>query len=114
MSAFVWWELRASLLKSGGPMLDLRLFRRKLVAIGAAASWLSFMGMSSSRFMMPFYLQRVLEISPRDVGLLLIPPALVHGAAGAGERAAVGPFRLAVVDGFGAGAVDGGQLEHRQ
>ena len=44
--------------------------------MGAAAAWLSFMGMSSSRFMMPFYMQRVLEISPRDVGLLLIPPAL--------------------------------------
>ena len=26
--------------------------------------------------MMPFYMQRVLEISPRDVGLLLIPPAV--------------------------------------
>ena len=57
-------------------MLELRLFKRKLVAIGASAAWLSFMGMSSSRFMMPFYLQRVLEIGPRDVGLLLIPPAL--------------------------------------
>ena len=68
---FVWWELRTP-----SPMLELRLFKRKLVAIGAAAAWLSFMGMSSSRFMMPFYLQRVLEISPRDVGLLLIPPAL--------------------------------------
>ncbi len=76
LSGFVWWELRASLLDKGGPMLDLRLFKRKLVAIGSAAAWLSFMGMSSSRFMMPFYLQRVLEISPRDVGLLLIPPAL--------------------------------------
>ena len=71
VACFVWWELRTS-----SPMLDLRLFKRKLVAIGAAAAWLSFMGMSSSRFMMPFYLQRVLEISPRDVGLLLIPPAL--------------------------------------
>ena len=71
LAAFVWWELRTP-----SPMLELRLFRRKLVAIGAAAAWLSFMGMSSSRFMMPFYLQRVLEISPRDVGLLLIPPAL--------------------------------------
>ena len=68
---FVWWELRTE-----SPMLELRLFKRKLVAIGAAAAWLSFMGMSSSRFMMPFYMQRVLEISPRDVGLLLIPPAL--------------------------------------
>ena len=71
LAGFVWWELRTA-----SPMLDLRLFKRKLVAIGAAAAWLSFMGMSSSRFMMPFYLQRVLEISPRDVGLLLIPPAL--------------------------------------
>ena len=71
LAGFVWWELRTP-----SPMLELRLFRRKLVAIGAAAAWLSFMGMSSSRFMMPFYLQRVLEIGPRDVGLLLIPPAL--------------------------------------
>ena len=71
LAAFVWWELRTQ-----SPMLELRLFKRKLVAIGAAAAWLSFMGMSSSRFMMPFYMQRVLEISPRDVGLLLIPPAL--------------------------------------
>ena len=71
LAVFVWWELRTE-----SPMLELRLFKRKLVAIGAAAAWLSFMGMSSSRFMMPFYMQRVLEISPRDVGLLLIPPAL--------------------------------------
>ena len=71
LACFVWWELRTP-----SPMLELRLFKRRLVAIGAAAAWLSFMGMSSSRFMMPFYLQRVLEIGPRDVGLLLIPPAL--------------------------------------
>ena len=71
LAGFVWWELRTP-----SPMLELRLFKRKLVAIGAAAAWLSFMGMSSSRFMMPFYLQRVLEIGPRDVGLLLIPPAV--------------------------------------
>ena len=57
-------------------MLDLRLFRRKLVAIGIGASWLSFLGSQPTRFMMPFYLQRLLEISPRDVGLLMIPPAI--------------------------------------
>ena len=71
VAGFVWWELRTP-----SPMLELRLFKRKLVAIGAAAAWLSFMGMSSSRFMMPFYMQRVLELGPRDVGLLLIPPAI--------------------------------------
>ena len=69
--AFIWWELRTA-----HPMLDLRLFRRKLVAIGVGASWLSFLGSQATRFMMPFYLQRLLEMSPRDVGLLMIPPAL--------------------------------------
>ena len=71
LAAFVWWELHTK-----SPMLDLSLFRKKLVAFGIAASWLSFLGTSSARFMMPFYLQRVLEFEPRDVGLLLIPPAV--------------------------------------
>jgi EmrB/QacA subfamily drug resistance transporter len=69
--AFVWWELR-----SPSPMLDIRLFKRKLVSLGVAAGWFSFLGSSASRFMMPFYLQRVLEMEPWKVGLLLIPPAL--------------------------------------
>ena len=68
---FVWWELRFR-----SPMLDLRLFQRKLVAMGVAAGWLSFFGMAATRFMVPFYLQRVLGLSPREVGLLLIPAAL--------------------------------------
>ena len=71
LAAFIWWELRTAY-----PMLDLRLFKRKLVAIGIGASWLSFLGSQATRFMMPFYLQRLLEMSPRDVGLAMIPPAL--------------------------------------
>ena len=71
VAAFIWWELRTA-----APMLDLRLFKRKLVAIGIGASWLSFLGSQSVRFMMPFYMQRVLELNPRDIGLLLIPSAL--------------------------------------
>ena len=57
-------------------MLDLYLFRNKLFTMGISASWLSCLGQSSTRFMMPFYLQRVLEFSPRDVGLLLIAPTI--------------------------------------
>ena len=71
LAMFIWWELR-----SAAPMLDLRLFRRKLVALEIAAGWIAFLGTSAARFMMPFYLQRVLEYSPRDIGLLMIPPAL--------------------------------------
>jgi len=70
-TAFVWWELRSS-----SPILNMRLFKRKLVSFGVAARWFSFFGTSAARFMMPFYLQRVLEFGPRDVGLLLTPPAL--------------------------------------
>lgn len=72
LALFIWWELRCP-----APMLDLRLFRRKLVALGVAAGWIAFLGTSAARFLMPFYLQRVLENSPRDVGLLMIPPALM-------------------------------------
>ena len=71
LAGFIWWELRTAY-----PMLDLRLFKRKLVAIGIGASWLSFLGSQATRFMMPFYLQRLLEMSPRDVGLAMIPPAI--------------------------------------
>ena len=70
-AAFVWWELHTA-----SPMLDLYLFRNKLFTMGISASWLSCLGQSSTRFMMLFYLQRVLEFSPRDVGLLLIAPTI--------------------------------------
>jgi MFS family permease len=57
-------------------MLELRLFQRRLVAFGVAAGWISFLGGTAARFMMPFYLQRVLGYSPREVGLFMIPAAL--------------------------------------
>ena len=76
-AAFVWWELRVA-----SPMLELRLFKRKLVAMGAALGWISFLGSSASRFLMPFYLQRVLEYSPKDVGLIMILPALAMVTTG--------------------------------
>ena len=77
LGLFIWWELRTP-----SPMLDLRLFQRKLVGLGVAAGWVSFLGTSAARFMMPFYLQRVLEYSPRDIGLMMIPPALCMAIAG--------------------------------
>ena len=68
---FIWWELRVR-----APMLDLRLFANRIFGIGAAAAWLSFFGSSAARFMMPFYLQRVLGYQPEQVGLMMIPAAL--------------------------------------
>ena len=71
LAFFVWWEMRV-----GAPMLELRLFANRIFGMGAAAAWLSFFGSSAARFMMPFYLQRVLGYSPEQVGLMMIPAAV--------------------------------------
>ncbi|MDA0733827.1 MAG: MFS transporter [Chloroflexi bacterium] len=86
--AFVWWELRVAV-----PMLELRLFTRKLVAMGVAAGWLSFFGGSALRFIAPFYLQRLLGLSPGQVGLLMIPAAVC--------MIVVGPISGRLSDKFG-------------
>ena len=80
-AAFVWWELRCP-----SPMLELRLFKRKVVGLGALGAWLSFFGTGSVLMIMPFYLQKVLGFSPGEAGLILIPGslcmALASGIAG--------------------------------
>ena len=62
--------------------MDLRLFQRKLFSFGVSASFLSFLGMSSPRFLMPFYLQAVLGYSPIQIGLIIVPSALFTAVIG--------------------------------
>ena len=88
LASFIWWELRAS-----SPMLDLRLFRRKLVAMGIAAGWLSFLGSSGVRFLMAIYLQSVLGFSPWNAGLITLPMAIA--------MTFVGPIAGRLSDRFG-------------
>ena len=75
------------------PMLDLRLFTNQVFGLGVAAAWLSFFGSSAARFMMPFYLQRVLQYAPEQVGLMMIPPAIC--------MVLIGPFSGRLADRFG-------------
>ena len=77
IAGFIWIELRAA-----NPMLYLGHFKRKLFTFGVTAAFMSFVGASSMRFMMPFYLQAVLGFSARDIGLIIIPGALVISVAG--------------------------------
>ena len=70
LGAFVWWELRVPT-----PMLDVRLFTRKLFSLGVTANFFAFIGTSSVLFLMPFYLQSVLGYTPIQVGLILVPAA---------------------------------------
>ncbi len=70
-AAFVWWELRSTT-----PLLELRLFKRREFAFAAIAAWMVAMGAASVMFIMPFFLQKVLGYTPRDVGLIMIPTAV--------------------------------------
>ncbi len=72
LGAFIWWELRTP-----SPMLDVRLFKRRLFALGVTASFISFLGNQPTRFLMPFYLQGVLGYSPGRVGMIIVPGFLV-------------------------------------
>ncbi len=88
LAAFAYQELR-----SPYPMMDVRLFARRLFSMGVLASYLNFLGMSSVRFLMPFYLQAVLGLSPTQVGLAIIP--------GAACMAIFGPLSGRLSDRFG-------------
>ncbi len=68
LGGFIWWELRTP-----SPMLDVRLFTRKLFALGVLASTLSFLANQPTRYLIPFYLQGVLGFSPSSVGLVIVP-----------------------------------------
>ncbi len=71
LAAFVVHELRTP-----SPMMDVRLFKRRLFTLGVLASYLNFLGMQSVRFLMPFYLQAVLGLTPTQVGLVIVPGAV--------------------------------------
>ncbi len=67
-------------LKAEAPMIDLRLFRRRLFAFGSLAAFFAFSGLVANVLLMPFYLQGILEITPRLTGLMIMPHAVMLGA----------------------------------
>ena len=71
LGSFIWWELRTP-----SPMFDVRLFKSRLFSFSVSASFLSFLGSQSVRFLIPFYLQAVLGFGPRQVGLIIVPAAV--------------------------------------
>ena len=71
LGGFIWWELRTP-----APILDLRLFKNRVFALGVSAGFISFVGSYSVFFLMPFYLQRVLGYSPGQIGLIFVPISL--------------------------------------
>ncbi len=87
--AFIVWEKRCR-----HPMLELSMFASPLFSLGVLASVAHFMSMSSVRFLVPFHLTAVEKLSPAQVGLALVPAAVVI--------ATVGPFAGRLSDFWGA------------
>ena len=71
VALFIWWELRCET-----PMIDVRLFKLRLVSLGVAAQFISFIGNSSMRFLLPFYMQAALGFSPQQIGLIFVPASI--------------------------------------
>lgn len=58
------------------PLISLGLFRIRSFATGTSAAFLSFLATSAHVFLMPFFLQLVLDFPPEKAGLLLTPTSL--------------------------------------
>jgi MFS family permease len=68
---FIAWEKRAR-----APLLDLGIFRIAAFSLGNIARWCSFITMSASNLLMPFFLQLVMGLDPLRAGFLVAPTPL--------------------------------------
>ncbi|MFZ5943867.1 MAG: MFS transporter [Bacillota bacterium] len=59
------------------PMLDLSLFQNRLYSMGNLSALINYMAMYSVILIMPFYLQHLLQLSPAEAGMMLMPMPLV-------------------------------------
>ena len=87
-AVFIWWQGR-----SPSPMLDLGLFKNRVFALGVATGFMSFLGVTSVRFLLPFFLQAALGYSPGQVGLVMVPNAI--------SRIIMGPLSGLLSDRYG-------------
>lgn len=68
---FVWREKRTRY-----PLLDLAIFRISVFTLGNIARWFSFITMSVSNLLMPFFLQLGMGLDPLRTGILVAPTAV--------------------------------------
>jgi Na+/melibiose symporter-like transporter len=79
--------------RSASPILDLGLFRSADFALGTLGALVTFMGIAATRFLVPFFLQAVKGFPAAQVGLLIVPAAVVTAVAA--------PFAGRFADRFG-------------
>jgi len=76
MAGFVTWELR-----SGAPMLELRMFNNLMFSLGIATRVLGFMGTTATRFMLPIFLISFRGLTEGAAGGILFLTSLGMGMA---------------------------------
>jgi EmrB/QacA subfamily drug resistance transporter len=86
---FLLWERRAP-----APLLDLRLFRERILTYSLASSFMQGLGYLAVVFLLTMYLQGVRGLSPIDAALLLVPGYIVGGG--------LAPYMGRLSDRFGA------------
>ena len=69
---FVWWELKVK-----SPVVNLRVLKSKNLSIAATLTCVSGVGIFSSVYLTPVYAQRLLNFTPTQTGLLLLPGAIL-------------------------------------
>jgi DHA2 family multidrug resistance protein len=69
---FIWWELRTKT-----PVVNLRVLKSKNLSVAAILTFVSGIGLFSSVFLTPVFSQRLLNFTPTQTGLLLLPGALL-------------------------------------
>jgi EmrB/QacA subfamily drug resistance transporter len=92
------------------PMLDLDLFRNRLLTINLVTGWMTFFAISGLFILVPFYLENALGATPRQVGLLIAPAPLLLGLSAPVSGAIsdrIGPRRVLV---FGLAVLVGAYL----
>lgn len=77
LALFLWWENRID-----DPMLDLRFFHMRVFSMGISARALSFLGISSVFFLMPFYLVQGLGYTASKAGLMILPSSALLAVSG--------------------------------
>lgn len=72
ITTFIWWELRIK-----NPVVNLRVLKSRNLSIGAVLTFISGVGLFTSVFLTPVFAQRLLNFTPTQTGLLLLPGALL-------------------------------------
>lgn len=69
---FIWWELRTK-----DPVVNLYVLKSRNLSIAAVFTFVSGVGIFTSVFITPVFAQRLLNFTPTQTGLLLLPGALL-------------------------------------